>query len=71
MSITPPPVTINHPLLFAIGTGLWAVALAVVAVLQATGAMDRPEWIWVCVTGLVLGVTGIIYSRHSWRAKNG
>ncbi|MCL2804052.1 MAG: DUF2530 domain-containing protein [Micrococcales bacterium] len=66
----PPPVQINHPLLFGLGTGLWALALAVLAILY--WGFDQPvgRWLWVCLVGLVLGVVGVIYSRHSWRAKH-
>ncbi|MDR1799517.1 MAG: DUF2530 domain-containing protein [Bifidobacteriaceae bacterium] len=70
MSATPPKVSLNHPLLFAIGTAMWLLALGVLAALQATGHLDRPEWLWICGVGVALGVVGVIYSRHSWRAKN-
>jgi hypothetical protein len=66
---TPPPVTINHPLLFAIGTAAWAVALVTVVLLTALGVADLGIWIWICAAGTFLGLVAIVYVRHSWRAK--
>jgi hypothetical protein len=60
---------INHPLLFAIGTIGWLIALIVLVTLQATGTYQAPEWIAVCAVGAGLGVIAIIYSRFSWRAR--
>ncbi|MDR2566125.1 MAG: hypothetical protein LBC97_08740 [Bifidobacteriaceae bacterium] len=69
MSTLPPPVEINHPLLFGIGTGLWALALAVLVALDLTGVYQARVWIWVCGVGVVLGIAGVVYSKHSWRAR--
>ncbi|MDR2373670.1 MAG: hypothetical protein LBD77_06145 [Bifidobacteriaceae bacterium] len=65
----PPPVTINYPLMFGIGTGLWAVALAVIVILDLTGVYQARVWIWVCAVGTLLGVAGTVYSKFSWRAR--
>jgi hypothetical protein len=65
----PPPVEINHPLLFGIGAGLWAAALVVIVVLDLAGLYQARVWIWVCAVGVLLGVVAIIYSKVSWRAR--
>lgn len=48
-----------------VGTALWAVALVGLlpfrARLQAAG---NDWWIWVCLTGLVLGVLGSLWVRR-------
>jgi hypothetical protein len=62
-------VEINHPLLFGIGTGLWALALVALVALDLFGVYRAGSWIWVCAVGVVLGTAGVIYSRHSWRAR--
>jgi hypothetical protein len=65
----PPPVVINHPLLFGIVTGLWAVALGVIVVLDLAGVYQARVWILVCAVGVLLGIAGIIYTKFSWRAR--
>ncbi|MCL1897612.1 MAG: DUF2530 domain-containing protein [Micrococcales bacterium] len=69
MPTTLPPVHINHRLVFTLGTLVWALALAVTAVLF--WAFDQPigKMVLVCATGTALGVVGLIYVRHSWRAQ--
>jgi polyferredoxin len=62
-------VVINHPLLFAVGTALWSIALLVVVTLDLMGMYRARVWIAVCAVGIVLGVTGIIYTKFSWRAR--
>jgi hypothetical protein len=60
---------INHPVVFGIGTGLWAIALAVMVVLDLTGTYQARVWIWVCAVGVVLGIAATVYSKFSWRAR--
>ncbi|MDR1185918.1 MAG: DUF2530 domain-containing protein [Bifidobacteriaceae bacterium] len=69
MTTLPPPVVINHPVVFGIGTGLWAIALAVMVVLDLTGTYQARVWIWVCAVGVVLGIAATVYSKFSWRAR--
>lgn len=54
----PPPLRTNDVRTVRIGTALWAVALAVFAVLR--------EWdaVWTCVAGLLLGFVGIAYTKR-------
>jgi polyferredoxin len=68
---TPPPVVINHPLLFAIGTGLWAIALALVVALDLMGMYRARVWIAVCAVGVFLGLVAVVYTKFSWRARRG
>jgi hypothetical protein len=65
----PPPVQIDYPVLFGIGTGLWGVALVTLVTLDLTGAYQARVWIWVCAVGMILGIAAIIYSKFSWRAR--
>jgi hypothetical protein len=69
VTTVPPAVEINHPLLFGIGTALWALALAVTVVLDVTGTHQARVWVWVCAVGMVLGIAGTVYSKYSWRAR--
>jgi Protein of unknown function (DUF2530) len=48
-----------------VGTIAWAVALVVVLSLRGTlDAHDSGWWIWVCVTGLLLGLGGCWWVRR-------
>jgi len=55
-----------------VGTAIWAVALLV-----ATAMRDRLRaagdgwWLWVCVTGLVLGLLGSVWVRRRRSAYRG
>ncbi|MDR1295571.1 MAG: DUF2530 domain-containing protein [Bifidobacteriaceae bacterium] len=61
--------TSRHTALFATGTGLWALALAILAIGEATHVHDAGDWVWVCVAGIVLGIVGVCYAHVSWRAR--
>jgi hypothetical protein len=65
----PAPVTVNHPVLFAVGTALWVAALLVLAAARLAGWFDPGDWLWVAAAGVALGVAAILYSKHSWRAR--
>ncbi|MDR1118811.1 MAG: hypothetical protein LBL01_05890 [Bifidobacteriaceae bacterium] len=65
----PPPVVINYPVLFGIGTGAWAVALATMVTLDLAGMYRARVWIWVCAVGVLLGVVAIVYTKVSWRTR--
>jgi hypothetical protein len=67
----PPPVVINYPVLFSIGTGGWAAALITMVTLDLTDTYRARVWIWVCAVGVLLGVVGIVYTKVSWRARPG
>ena len=52
----PPPLQVDTVRVVLVGTGLWAVALAVLLVLG-----DRVDrlWTWTCVTAIGLGLLGL------------
>ncbi|MFV2178411.1 DUF2530 domain-containing protein [Actinomadura sp. LOL_016] len=55
----PPPMKTNDVRIAAVGTAAWAVALAV---LLLAGLPDEDGWwIWVCVTGIVIGLFATWY----------
>ncbi|MEV5825171.1 DUF2530 domain-containing protein [Spirillospora sp. NPDC052242] len=55
----PPPMKTNDVRIAAVGTGAWAVALVVLLLLDIP-AEDR-WWIWVCVTGIAIGLFATWY----------
>jgi hypothetical protein len=60
----PAPLETNDVAIITTGTVLWAVALAVLLVLKATGT-DVHDWWWqMCAAGAVLGCYGIHYCRR-------
>jgi H+/Cl- antiporter ClcA len=66
----PPPLEANDQLVTAVITAGWAVALIVVlAVRPDIPASDR-WWIWTCVTGLGLGVFGLLYVPWLKRSRD-
>ncbi len=57
----PEPLEANDQLVTAVITAGWAIALIVLlAVRTEIPASDR-WWIWTCVTGLGLGIFGLLY----------
>lgn len=56
-----------HMAIFAIGTLAWAVALVILLCRGGTSVFGL--WPWVCGLGVVLGLAGLVYARHSWRAQ--
>ena len=49
----------------ALGTALWALGLAVIAVLRLTGTGDVQDWWFVmCACGIALGLYGVHYCRR-------
>jgi uncharacterized membrane protein len=59
----------RHIAVFAVGTLAWAVALIVLVTLDITSRHDAGDWPWVCAVGVALGLAGMLYARHSWRAR--
>jgi Protein of unknown function (DUF2530) len=65
----PPPLEANDQLVTGVITAAWAVALIVlVAIRPDIPAPDR-WWIWTCVTGLGLGVFGLLYVPRLKRSR--
>ena len=61
----PPPVDVDLGRVMLIGTAVWGVAL-VVAVVLALGD-DEASWMpaWVCATGVLLGLFGVLWARRN------
>ena len=58
----PPPLArrLTDPVpVIAVGSALWAVALAVLGVLALVGARPADAWLVACAVGLGLGVLGL------------
>ena len=63
----PPPVPggADAVLPVTVGTVAWAVALVVATLMRGRlRAAGDGWWIWVCVTGLVLGLLGSVWVRR-------
>ncbi|GEK21498.1 DUF2530 domain-containing protein [Cellulomonas xylanilytica] len=60
----PPPVDVDLGRVMLVGTGVWTVAFVVAAVL-AWG--EDASWMpaWVCATGIVLGLLGMVWARRN------
>ncbi len=59
--IVPKPVTVRTITIVRIGIVLWAVALVVVLAVPALRTGDRDWWVWVPVSGILLGLIGHVY----------
>lgn len=61
----PPPLETDDVHVVAVGTGLWALGLAVLVALRVTGtAQVRDWWMVMCLVGIALGVVGIRYCQR-------
>lgn len=61
----PPEVTLSTATATRWGLLLWVVALAVLLALRFLGGPDQPAWwIWVPVTGIGIGLLGLVYLRQ-------
>jgi H+/Cl- antiporter ClcA len=65
----PPPLEGNDRQIAAIGTAAWAVALIVVFALRNQLPHGSHWWIWTCVTGVGLGLFGVVYVPHLQRSR--
>jgi hypothetical protein len=64
----PPPLATNDRVTVLIGIGLWVVALVVTLVMRGRLADEgRTWWIWTALTGIVLGLAGLVYLRRHGR----
>ncbi len=65
----PPPLEANDQLVTAAISAGWAVALIVLVAVRADLPPADRWWIWTCVTGLGLGVFGLLYVPRLKRAR--
>jgi hypothetical protein len=60
-----PPLDVDGVGAVAIGTAAWAVALVVLLLVRPRLAESGSEWwIWVALTGLLLGLLGLGYTTR-------
>lgn len=65
----PEPLEANDQLVTAVITAGWAVALVVLLVIRTDIPPHDRWWIWTCVTGLGLGVFGLLYVPRLKRSR--
>ncbi|WP_082495025.1 DUF2530 domain-containing protein [Cellulomonas sp. Leaf334] len=60
----PPPVDVDLGRVMLVGTAVWGVAFVVAVVLAGSG---DASWMpaWVCATGVVLGLLGVLWARRN------
>jgi len=66
---TPEPLEANDQMVTAAITAGWAVALVVLLVVRSDIPPHDRWWIWTCVTGLGLGVFGLLYVPRLKRSR--
>jgi hypothetical protein len=66
---SPPPLEANDQLVAAVLTAGWAVALVVLLALWEQIPPGERWWIWVCATGVVMGLFGLWYVPRVKRAR--
>ena len=65
----PPPLEANDQLVTAVITGGWVIALIVLLAIRSEIPPGDRWWIWTCVTGVGLGVFGLLYTPHLKRSR--
>src|SRR5215472_2266614 len=68
-SEAPPPLEGNDQLITVIITAAWAVALIVLLSLGDFLPSSKHWWIWTCVTGVGLGLFGVVYVPFLKRSR--
>ena len=64
---SPPPIETNETLVGVLGTAAWAVAF-IVLLLVGLPQEDR-WWLWVCATGVVIGLFALWYVPRLHRGR--
>jgi Protein of unknown function (DUF2530) len=65
----PPPLEANDQLVAAVISGGWAIALIILLALRTEIPASDRWWIWTCVTGLGLGLFGLVYVPFLKRSR--
>jgi fatty acid desaturase len=65
----PPPLEGNDQLITMIITAAWALALIVLLSLGHNLPSSQRWWIWTCVTGVGLGLFGVVYVPFLKRSR--
>jgi Protein of unknown function (DUF2530) len=66
---SPEPLEANDQRVTAVITAAWAVALVVLLALWEEIPASERWWIWVCATGVVMGLFGLWYVPRMKRAR--
>ena len=66
---TPEPLEANDQMVTAAITGGWAIALIVLLAVRTDIPGPDRWWIWTCVTGLGLGIFGLLYVPRLKRSR--
>jgi hypothetical protein len=64
---SPPPIETNERLIAGLGTAAWTVAFVILS-LMGLPRQDR-WWLWVCVTGVTIGLFALWYVPRLHRAR--
>jgi H+/Cl- antiporter ClcA len=65
----PPPLEANDQVVAAVISAGWAIALITLLAARPTIPASDRWWIWTCVTGLGLGLFGMVYVPYLKRAR--
>lgn len=65
----PPPLEANDQLVALVITAGWAFALIILLALRTYIPPADRWWIWTCVTGMCLGLFGLIYVPYLKRSR--
>jgi H+/Cl- antiporter ClcA len=65
----PPPLEANDQLVTAVITAGWVVALIVLLAVRPDIPAGERWWIWTCVTGVGLGIFGLLYVPRLKRSR--
>ena len=58
---SPEPLEANDQVVAAVITGGWVIALIVLLAIRTDIPVSDRWWIWTCVTGVGLGLFGLLY----------
>jgi Protein of unknown function (DUF2530) len=65
----PPPLEGDDRIITGVITAAWAVALVVLLIVRDQLAAADRWWVWVPLTGLCMGLFGLVYVPHLKRSR--
>ena len=66
---SPEPLEANDQVVAAVITGGWVIALIVLLAIRTDIPVSDRWWIWTCVTGVGLGLFGLLYVPFLKRSR--
>jgi H+/Cl- antiporter ClcA len=66
---SPEPLEANDQVVAAVITGGWVIALIVLLAVRTDIPVSDRWWIWTCVTGVGLGLFGLLYVPFLKRSR--